>query len=503
MALPFFMAILAGCDPHDGSVNANYAMYFASATSDNILRTKAEEDPVTCSFEQSDPLSKDIDDTTIFTDDCWKQKVDAEKQYQEKWNLTPLDCRTFGGDPYGGNSIRIRDGIVPGWETEYEAYCCEESYDADTSNDPDGDMLTPDDCTVRQPKYLDWLTSKSFYLNTGKVESWREEAVLTAEGDLQFTIHMDTPFGDARFGFVVDPNFQPTQCVDVDGVSTEQSLWGDGDWVAGWSGAEADAGYTVYNINAGTYQINPNNTGEYWIFDEDWQAAAGYSRFADENAYIYSTDYADYTYDNDGNAVFDPYYVFRDDDGQVIPDAGYGSYGGEHYEELNCGGDGQDGCAQYKDYADFVEMLQDNFNNGGTDRDGNTVEPVDNELQNYGNLSQDDFNFHVRVEDNGWRQTLPGEGGDPQGLDGWSGVNPSYVRFKTTEEKLQAIEPGTLDSPLEGDFQLYLTSADTTGSVWFFSGSFTIETVERDTWGYSPELDVLKRDENSTPTCGE
>ncbi len=496
MALPLVLALLSGCDPHDATVSGKYAMYFAARTSSNIDRVQRTYDPVDCEYEQTDPLAKEIDDEQVFEDECWKQKIEAEKVFQDDYGLKGFDCRTFGDAPYNGNSIRIRDAMTPGWESQYEDFCCAEANDDDPNNDPDGDILTANDCTVRKARYMSWLDDKAFYLSTGEVQSWREEALLTSEGDLQLTIHTTTPFGDVRFGWVIKPKFQPTECVDVDGVATERPTFDDDNWIDGWSNTyEEDDGYTVYLLNAGATQVNPNNNGDYWYLDRTWLAGASFSRFGDEDAYMYTTDYADW---NDVATV--PFWVGRNDEGNVV--SGYPLDESGQYRELNCG-EGGDGCSQVIDYADFVDVLKDNFNYGGVDRDEVRVEPADNEFQDYGMLPQDEFPFATRIEDNSWRTTAAGDGTTAEGMDGWSSVSPNYVRFKASRDEIDALEVGTLDSPLEGDFQLLFYSSDSSGSVWAFTGSFSIDKIGEDVWGPDAELNDIKEAENETPACGE
>ncbi|MBM4369915.1 MAG: hypothetical protein FJ102_27140, partial [Deltaproteobacteria bacterium] len=201
MALPFAHALLVlmslgGCDPHDADVSGSYAMYFAEATSENINRLRQDLVPPVCEYEQSDPntLDSQIDEEQIFTDECYKEKVAVEQAFQEEWDLAPLDCR--GLSDY--NAIELRDAIIPGWETRYEEQCCAESWDDDSTNDPDGNILTPEDCTLRSAPYLYWLSSYSMYVDNKPLETWREEVVMTSEGDLQLTIHVNTRFGDFR-----------------------------------------------------------------------------------------------------------------------------------------------------------------------------------------------------------------------------------------------------------------------------------------------------------------
>jgi hypothetical protein len=506
MALPFVLILLAGCDPQDATVTGQFAMYFAQATSSNILRVQQDYAPVSCDYALSDPLDKSLDDLSekelrekLFVDEpCWEERVAAEAQFEADYNLTPFDCRTFGGSPYNDNGIRIRDTLIPGWETQYEDFCCEEAFDDDDSNDPDGNIFTADDCTVRRGRYSTFMTEKAFYLHQGQLDgSYRQEAILTAEGDLQLTVHVDTQFGDMRFGWVIDPDFAPTECVEVDGKAVERSLFDDGNWIDGWSKDDPD-GMTVYHLNAGSVQANPNKVDDYWYFHRSWSAGAGFSRFGDEDAYMFSSDYIDYAVDSSGNYSVSPMWVGRDDAGKVV--SGYGNYGTEQYTELNCG-DG-DSCSSFKDYDDFYESMVDNFNNGGEDKQGNQVIPVDRELEALAGLSYDEFPFHVRMEDNSWRTTVEGEGTDAAGFDGWTSANPNWVRFDWSREELAAITTGNLSKPLKGEFQLYMYSSDNTGSVWFYQGEFEITHVGEDVWGYE-QLEDITREKNDTPECGE
>ena len=516
MVVSPLLVLLAGCDPHDADITGDYAIYFGERTSDNLERLRLDYDPPSCEYVQSDPRTDeaDIDFEGIFGDDCYQERVDQEKQFQKDWDLTPVDCRSLRDL----NPIELRDTLIPGFEAEYEAQCCVESfddgdgdYDPDNSNkdnDPDGILIYPpdengdsvsnDDCTVMAPIYNTWLNDYAYYLNRGTIESWREEVLYTNEGDLQFTFHTQTAFGDFRIFFVIDPDFQPTECTDVDGKATLQDV--DGSWVDGWSAADADDdGYTVFMINAYAYQISPAD-GDYWFFDEDWSAGYTGGKFGDEDLYGYGEDYVDYDADK---GVITPLWVATDDDGQV--QGGYGNYGTEQYEELDCGDDfnPDDNCNRYSDYEDFAQMLRDNATNGGTTKDGDKVMPLETEFERLGRLPHDEFGWHIKIEDNSWRETAAGQGSEADGLDNWAALAPVYVRFKTDKDTLAAIEPGSLDSPIEGDFQLMSASTSSSNSQVLVRASFSINNVERDVWGYSPTLDSQKRDENNTAVCGE
>lgn len=509
------LLFLAACDPHDAEITGDYAMYLSEATSDNLERLRLDYSPPACEFDQSDPRidEADIKYAEIFTDACYQERVALEKQFQEDWDLTPVDCR----DLSELNAIELRDSILPGFEEEYEKQCCIESwddekgnYDAEnsfTDNDPDGVLFPLDDdgnlqnnndCTLMEPKYNTWLNDYAFYLNRGKLETWREEVLLTTEGDLLFTAHTQTPFGDFRFFWVIDPKFQPIECVDVDGVSTLRPL--DGDWVEGWSNTEPDdEGYTVYMVNAYGYQVSPAN-GDYWYFNKDWSAAYTGGKFGDEDLFGNGVNYTDY---NQGAEVEVPFWVATNDAGEV--EGGYGTYPDAQYEELDCGENfnADDECTNFTDYADFRQMVVDNMTNGGTDRSGDIVPPVETEFERLGRLPHDEFPWRVKVEDNSWRPTPEGQGSEATKFDNWVALAPVHIRFKTDRDTLAGLEPGSLDTPIEGDFQLMSASANSSNSQMLIRGEFTITNIERDIWGYSPTLDAQKREENETPVCGE
>ena len=75
-----------------------------------------------------------------------------------------------------------------------------------------------------------WVHRDSFQSVGEKMAPWRGEGIITTEGDLQVTFHHTLPGGaDFRFAFVVDPNFQPTECVGDSGNVSLENL--DGDWL--------------------------------------------------------------------------------------------------------------------------------------------------------------------------------------------------------------------------------------------------------------------------------
>jgi hypothetical protein len=563
------MALLAlffaGCQPHDAEVQADYLMYFAAETSDNIARVRQDLDVLTCDYADIetddyayfDPGKKEKSEeddillgydtgalnAELYTDSCYLNKLEQEQTWQREWQLTPLDCRDLAGVatassadyPYDGYTpSEIRDERLPG--ARFYSDCG--SY-ADVG---DGNY----EFTPYVPQFFSWLNYYSYYVNGDRLDSgdkiYREEAIITYEGDLQLTVHADTPFGDVRFGFVVDPKFQPKECVDDE--STGGSKWAeiDGDWLDAWSSDyPQDDGYTVYYVNEGSsYQLDPYNFEDYWLFIQEWSAAYTFARFGDEQFYGHSTDYQDTLglplwvpgagYDDYSNY---PYYT---SDGTY-----YYTYG--QYGDLSCdasirrvsNADDGDFCGTFSSYQDLLESVRLNMTRGGFVEAGDTGsddlfpnyyfpdrrEPINEELGLMGKAAN--FPLDLRVEDNSWRPTIELEqaredylaangdtaGFDPrtvdykaEGLDGWVGINPSYVRFKQGVD-LTTLKPGKLDKPLEGDFQFYYEALDNSASKLLIRGTFKINKLEEDVWGPDETMMETTQARNDTPECGE
>lgn len=116
------------------------------------------------------------------------------------------------------------DGYLPYYESELYGY------------------IQPDPQYDGGPRYqgpFSWLIDDAFYLKEDKFEPWRSEAVMTSEGDFQITLHQRLGNGeDFRVAFVIDPTFQPVECVqsgetcyNLDGEPQDEDGdgWFDGD----------------------------------------------------------------------------------------------------------------------------------------------------------------------------------------------------------------------------------------------------------------------------------
>lgn len=482
MAPTALLSLLAACDPHDAEVSTSYAMYLGAATSTNIIKAQASAESANCVF---DDASEDL-----FADDCYIEQQDAERVFTDEYGLVPLDCRDLSDK----TRQEVRDARLRNFD--YEANCCIESLDDDTTNDPDGNQLTAEgDCTNVEPIFFDFLDDYAYYLMQGTAESgdtatYREEVVLTSEGDLQMTVHTTTAFGDFRFGWVIDPLFQPTICVeDENGEAFLQNVHGD--WVEGWSSNPDSEGWTTYHLNSSAQQINPFKADDPWYFDDTWAGGVAFARMEGEDYYTWTTDYTDYYGASAEYPYGVPLWVAADSDGAV-----YGGYypGVGTYEKLDC----KANCDSFSTYADFYDTIHKNFIEGGTSGE-DVVRPIQDELERYGLVSREDVPVTFQIEDNSWR--IENDDGAAQGLAGWVGVSPSFVRFDSGID-LTTLRTGKQDTPIKGEFQIYMASLATSSKL-VLGGSFTISNIAEDVWGRSPTLMDQKRAENATPECGE
>ncbi len=149
------------------------------------------------------------------------------------------------------------------------------------------------------PDHETWLDTNGFYAVGETLDPWRGEAVITSEGDIQVAFHHRLPGGeDFRFMFVIDPDFQPKDCVQTaDGTATEL-VDVDGDWVANWS-ANTEGGSRYY-LNSGAFMWDPvtaeENTGSdnppQWFLPNWWLAGYAAGRTGDDDLRVRTPRYA-------------------------------------------------------------------------------------------------------------------------------------------------------------------------------------------------------------------
>jgi hypothetical protein len=294
------------------------------------------------------------------------------------------------------------------------------------------------DCSSLDPEYYTWLQDDGYYLLEGTFDPWRSEALVSSEGDFLLTFHHDLGDGqDFRIAFAVNPTFAPSVCAQDDEGNAVTSLVDGADWTEQWSADEG--GMYIYYLNSGSYQLNPNDSDDYWSLPDDWLSGFSNSKFAAEEFNSVPSLWGDYDSGNPSG-----WYVSLDAD---EPD-----------------------WSAYEAQVAEVEALADTW---------------EAELENQGMTSQD---FELRVVENSWREP----NGSAAGIDGWVSMEHSWVRLDTHE----AIEVG--DS-VSGDFQIFFQAIES-GSYVLATGSFDVPSVREDKWGY-PVAEDQKREENNTPDC--
>jgi len=205
--------------------------------------------------------------------------------------------------------------------------------------------------------------------------------------------------------------------------------------------------------------VNPSNSDNSWYLSDDMLSGFGIAKFAAEEAFARPTDYGHYDIEGVG-----PSFLAIED--HENPDlSGYDAKFAELCEQVGatCEGVEYDNDPAAHNWTDeMVEVL-------GASKDG---EP----------------RFEHKVEKNDWRpidSTI-------SGLDGWMGVQSSWVRLETD----QTIAEG---ESVKGDFQVLFEGAEG-GSRVLIRGEFKVDELRFDKWGYEI-LEDAKREENKTPYC--
>lgn len=386
------LLLLVGCNPHDGTLNGNYVVFMDAAASETITRLDTET----------------------------KESI-AERAGD--LGLEPIDCRGLSADA----------GAL------------------------EGSVACPETLT----QWFTWLDSYGFYKKSGKLTAegdgapWRVEALMTSEGGLQLTSHLDVDgIGDLRFGWVIDPDFGPVICEDDDENGVSHVVEVDGDWVESWSaGSEGK----VWHLTGGAYQINPTNTDDYWYFPREWGSGVSFGRFAQE---AFTGQPISYT-DPAGVPLYHPDY-----------DSLSSGFGVDPWFPV--------GSTSYEEWRTEVD----------------TTLNESTELADLGGVT--DWEPLFLVEENTWRVSEAEVGDeDAGGMENWVGISTGWVRIDNPD----AIKVDN-ETPVTGEFQVYLRAANA-GSAIIVRSEFTLDHIRDDKWGYSPTLEEQKVEENNTPTCGE
>ena len=438
------LAALTGCAPDDATVGGDWFAWLASQSSATVAEANLSFDNATvfeCSGRGWDPETCDYEGGYIGPEG---------PGYSDSDRFIGGDCpRTNAAGNFNRSDGPCNGDYTSGCDAEdvagFESECEE----------------------LRSLEFNTWIVDDGYYGLTGEITPWRTEALLNAEGDLQLTVHVELPADksnddaeaqDFRFNFSIDPDFEPLDCLeDENGDASVE--WRDGsNWVDEWS--EDEDGHRIFYLNSGAYQVNPNDSGNTWYLSNDMLSGFGIAKFAAEEASSRPTDYGHYELDGTGPS-------FLAIDSHENPDL---STYDQKYAELCtkvgavCEGVDTTGDSEILSWAEeMVDVL-------GASKDG---EPK----------------FEHKVEKNDWRpidNTI-------SGLDGWMEVHSSWVRLKTG----QTVAEG---ETVEGDFQILYEGSEG-GSRVMIRGSFKIDELKADRWGYEI-LEDAKRKENKTPFCG-
>jgi hypothetical protein len=308
---------------------------------------------------------------------------------------------------------------------------------------------------IDELEFYTWLQEDGYYAVNSEIVAWRTEALLNGEGDLQLTIHHDLGSGeDFRFGFSIDPNFNPQDCVAVDDTGNAEIIPVDGsNWVDQWSADEED--HSIYYLNSGAYQVHQGaSANEFWYLTTDWLSGHGFAKFSSDEYNSRGTAYGHY--DEDG-------------DGPEFSEANNPSFLGVIDRE-------NPDMDDYAGYAEQLGELATNWASEVTDVAGATYEgePM----------------FAHKIEDNSWRPIDL----DPAGLDGWMEMHASYVRIHNDSDVTEG-------GRVYGDFQILYDALDSSSHI-VVQGTFDIPELRTDPWAY-PDLEEQLREESGMSFCEE
>jgi len=322
----------------------------------------------------------------------------------------------------------------------------------DCRNLANGEAQLPgaeDICTGFDPQHESWLTHDGYQVISGDLNPWRAEAVLTSEGDLQLGFHQALPgSADLRFAFVVDPTFEPKRCTE-DGNGGVQLVDVDGaPWLDEWS-KDVDSG-TLYFLNSGAYQFDPNDTTQVWTVPEEWRAGYAAGRLGGDDLSMRRVRYG----------LPSAYSSFESEDTTL-------SAASLFYVPLDAGTDPSASSA----YQSMVSQVDD------------VASQTADELSTVG------VDFTPMVETNEWRPV----DGLPPGLDSWVELDYAWVRFDSDADM-------TVGGHVSGDFTIVFDGTDSQTRV-FVTGSFDVPRIKKDRW-VTKDVVAAKLKENNTTLCG-
>lgn len=351
-----------------------------------------------------------------------------------------------------------------------------------------------DDEKTWPPEHEQWADRAAFQVVGQDVETYRGDAMVNYEGDVQFTFHHELPGGeDFRWVFAVDPHFQPTRCVgDGQGGVVREDL--DGDWIEEWSrelralddanlpaGLEYLEGLTtdgrLYFVNARGYQIAPDfastaDEDDRWFLPQQWSAAAATGRFSEDFVEERASRYGE-------PALYEGYESLEPntDAGDLLDPANLWFCDAD---ELPAGADPTDNLCM----IELGERMQ-------------TVEAETTEEllrlaspDGFEDETSALFSFRPLVHLNDWRAP----DALAPGFDGWGEIHYSFVVFDP-ESRLE------VGGSASGAFQLFLEGQGSTSRV-LLKGTFETDRIRDDRWG-AQDLFADQAEENGAELCFE
>ncbi|MFT4628799.1 MAG: hypothetical protein ACI8PZ_007495, partial [Myxococcota bacterium] len=214
-----------------------------------------------------------------------------------------------------------------------------------------------------------------------------------------------------------------------------------------------DDGGRLWVLNAGSYQVNPQNTDENWFFPEEFQAGYAAGKFSEERFTLRGARYAEpivyNLLDADsalGATIPESALFYCDMEEEVDPLA--------ECQRCLSPGSGWDTNCDVVDRAAVVEQeIYEEFQRLQPDEAGLDI-------------------LHMRplVIENGWR--VPD--GRPAGLDGWVEMHYNFV---VLDSKSKIEEGGSV----KGAFTLVF-DAESTKSRFMVKGEFEVDKIKKDRW---------------------
>jgi hypothetical protein len=498
--IALMLSSFIACTPNDANVSGDWHVWLAANSSATV-----------------DEGNLSISDSTVF--ECSTRGWDEEKCEWDKAYIGQTSGGYSGQDQFIGGDCKMNNGYCTDLDEDGNGVndCAEDSSEAQKRFNPvqgNCDVQFEDlylenrgekDCSsenencctlfdvenfaedcedITNADFHKWLGDDGYYGLSGDINHWRSEAIINSEGDLQLTVHVDLGEGeDFRFHFSIDPDFEPIECKETDDGEAVAQLVDGSNWVDEWS--EDEDGYRIFYLNAGAYQVNPNDSENWWSLPRDMLSGFGFAKFAAEEFSSHPADYGNY--DLAGNG---PGFLGITD--HEVPDImGYL----DEIENL-CDSVYGDLCPY-----NLVDEDGDGFTPADGDCDDSTPDIVPEDCpQNDEEVVplswQDEMvvmagakGFEHKVEDNYWRPI----DGTVTGLDGWMEVHSSWVRLKNGSK----VED---DGTVTGDFQIFYDGAES-GSRLLVRGEFKTTRLRADRWGYG-NLEEEKRDQYDNPYCG-